>query len=64
MCLPLLNVICQDNSAYQIYLKELRNYSKNLFACPPQKYAKEQTKFSTAIFYTLAHQTKYLHIKN
>ena len=32
------------------FLKELRNCNRKLFLCPPQKYAKTQPTFQTAIF--------------
>ena len=33
-----------------ILLKELRNYNRKLFLCPPQKQAKTQSTFETFIF--------------
>ena len=43
------------------FLKELRSSSRKLYLCPPQKQAKTQPAFSTAIFqntfYTLALDT-------
>ena len=33
------------------FLKELRNYKRKLFSCPPQKQAKHNQHFKTAVFH-------------
>ena len=55
---------------FLLILKELRNYYRKLFLCPPQKKAKAHQTFKNAIFKkkkkknTLVHQNKCLNMEN